>query len=376
MSNFFRSMQDKSKLKYAFKVANLTLTRDVRKTKYTLYPIIHSVKYKNDFAEMVFTLPNGVDPSQVEKHEFVFKQVFGTNTEVRGDLKRFVLRAYTKRMTNKLTYQYKSIQNIIKSLSVPIICGIDRTNQIVAYDMQEHPHLLIAGETGSGKSTQIRSVLTTLIKSQSPNELRLVLGDMKRSEFHLFRNVAHVDAVCTTTDELTAQLSRISSELEKRGDLLDRLELTHTSQISRSERPPNMIVCIDEVALLKKEKDIMEVIENISSIGRALGVFLILSMQRPDAKVLDGKLKNNLTVRMAFRHADTINSRITMGSGEAAGITTKGRMWLKIDKPREIQGPYLEETEAKELLADYKVRPKEEKKEVEKIFGTLEGDFD
>jgi S-DNA-T family DNA segregation ATPase FtsK/SpoIIIE len=242
--------------------------------------------------------------------------------------------------------------------------------------MQEHPHLLIAGETGSGKSTQIRSVLTTLIKSQSPNELRLILADMKRSEFHLFRNVAHVDAVCTTTDELTVQLSRISSELEKRGDLLDRLELTHTSQISRSERPPNMIVCIDEVALLKKEKDIMEVIENISSIGRALGVFLILSMQRPDAKVLDGKLKNNLTVRMAFRHADTINSRITMGSGEAAGITTKGRMWLKIDKPREIQGPYLEETEAKKLLADYKVRPKEEKKEVEKIFGTLEGDFD
>lgn len=77
----------------------------------------------------------------------------------------------------------------------------------------------------------------------------------------------------------------------------------------------------------------MDGIEEISTIGRALGVYLILSMQRPDADVLDGKLKNNLTVRMAFRHADEINSRITIGSGEAAEIkqSEKGRMVLKLD---------------------------------------------
>lgn len=100
----------------------------------------------------------------------------------------------------------------------------------------------------------------------------------------------------------------------------------------------------------------MDGIEEISTIGRALGVYLILSMQRPDADVLDGELKNNLTVRMAFHHADEINSRITIGSGEAAEIkqSEKGRMVLKLDGCQFVQGPHLELEEARELLEPYK----------------------
>ncbi|GIP25040.1 hypothetical protein J23TS9_01700 [Paenibacillus sp. J23TS9] len=113
---------------------------------------------------------------------------------------------------------------------------------------------------------------------------------------------------------------KLRRELRARGDLLDRHEVAHVNDLPEWERPPYIVLAVDEVALLKKEMDIMEGIDEISTIGRALGVFLILSMQRPDATVLDGKLKNNLTVRMAFRHADEINSRITIGSGEAAEI--------------------------------------------------------
>src|SRR5690606_15887046 len=112
----------------------------------------------------------------------------------------------------------------------------------------------------------------------------------------------------------------------------------------------------DEVALLKKEKDIMELIEAISAIGRALGVLLILSMQRPDADVLDGKIKNNLTVRMALRHADGINSRITLGSEEAATIaqSQKGRFYMALDCLKQVQAPLLSVPDAKELLAAHK----------------------
>jgi S-DNA-T family DNA segregation ATPase FtsK/SpoIIIE len=143
-------------------------------------------------------------------------------------------------------------------------------------------------------------------------------------------------------------------EMKRRGDILEAAGVAHVDDL---ENPLNYIIlAVDEVALLKKEKDIMQGIEEISTIGRALGVFLVLSMQRPDAQVLDGKLKQNLTVRMALKHADGINSRITIDSVDAANIkdSEKGRMVLKLDGLRYVQGPNLGLSEAKELLKGYK----------------------
>jgi S-DNA-T family DNA segregation ATPase FtsK/SpoIIIE len=100
----------------------------------------------------------------------------------------------------------------------------------------------------------------------------------------------------------------------------------------------------------------MELVEEISAIGRALGVFLILSMQRPDRKVLDGKLKNNLTVRMGFKCADLINSRI-IGTPGSEKLKGKGRMLITLpifSELKEIQAPFLTLDKAKEILKTYK----------------------
>ncbi|MBN6890032.1 cell division protein FtsK, partial [Cytobacillus horneckiae] len=109
-------------------------------------------------------------------------------------------------------------------------------------------------------------------------------------------------------------------------------------------------------------KKTMRLIEEISAIGRALGVFLILSMQRPDSKILDGKLKNNLTVRMGFKCADLINSRI-IGTPGSEKLKNEGRMLLKLPKfstLQEIQAPYLSLEVAKKSLEGYKSRTKKE----------------
>jgi S-DNA-T family DNA segregation ATPase FtsK/SpoIIIE len=120
---------------------------------------------------------------------------------------------------------------------------------------------------------------------------------------------------------------------------------------------PNIVFCLDEFALLRTEKKIVRMIEDISAIGRALGVYLVMSMQRPDAEVITGKLKNNLTVRMAFRQSDAINSRVALGSKEAAKITVeqKGRFFLKLEKVGELQAPELTLDKAKHFLQSYKV---------------------
>ncbi|MGG4035036.1 FtsK/SpoIIIE domain-containing protein [Paenibacillus cisolokensis] len=341
----------RAKLRKLFRDGEIVLKRKGHKGKeLRKYPVLQRVSIYSDCFQAVFSLPDGLDPAVIYKRDWLFQQVFGEHLELTGTAKTFTLTVYAVG-SNPFDYDPESVSKAVEGLRLPIYVGRSRTGEEV-YDMVDHPHLLIAGETGSGKSVALRSILTTLIRST--DNLQLYCADMKRSEFHVFRDVA--DQVVVEVPQLHTLLLKLRKELRRRGDLLDKAGLANVVDLPEAERPPFIVLAIDEVALLKKEKDLMEVIEEISAIGRALGVFLILSMQRPDADVLDGKLKNNLTVRMAFRHADEINSRITIGSGEAAEIkqSQKGRMVFKLDGWRYVQGPHLDLPRAKALLEPYK----------------------
>lgn len=322
-------------------------------TKYEVkvYPHIKRVGVYKDHTQIIFSVPDGMSPQEVINKQWLFKQGFGERVELTGDSKTFNLEVYIKELQS-FEYDAEEVAEAVKGYSLPIIVGKNRKGYIV-YDMCEHPHLLIAGETGSGKSVQLRSILTTLSTFTS-DRVDLYCADLKRSEFHLFRNIAK--KVDIEPVNLLATLLQIRKELVKRGNMLDKAELSNINELPADQRPNYIVLAIDEVALLKKAKEHMGIIDEISAIGRALGVFLILSMQRPDADILDGKLKNNLTVRMAFRHADEINSRITLGSGEAAHIkqSQKGRHYLSLEGLRQVQSPLLGLSEAKKLLAPYK----------------------
>ncbi|MFP3488683.1 DNA translocase FtsK, partial [Staphylococcus sp. SIMBA_130] len=119
------------------------------------------------------------------------------------------------------------------------------------------------------------------------------------------------------------KLKKIKSEMTRRGDKLDAAGVNSIDQLK--EKLPYIIICVDEVRLLKKETDVMDILEEISSIGRSLGIFIILSMQRPDSKLLEGALKVNCTVRMGFKTADAINSKV-IGTPGAEKIKIPGRM--------------------------------------------------
>lgn len=327
--------------------------------KYHVYPQVKSTTYGTDGITLVFSIPFGVNPESVEKATWAFRQQFGDGAELSRVGQRFTLTTVKRGIPNEVPYNVQEISVVTQGMRIPIVVG--RSDSVYeAYDMAEFPHLLIAGETGSGKSTQMRAILTYLITNKSSDDVRLILADMKRSEFHLFRNVIHVQSVVTAKAALLRQLIGVDQELARRGDLLDEYEVSHIdeyNELNGVEKEPYIIVAIDEVSLLQKEKEAMRIIEDISAIGRALGVFLILSMQRPDSKVLDGKLKNNLTVRMAFRHSDEINSRITINVGDAADIriTERGRMIYKRESLITAQGPYLSLDETKRILAPHKV---------------------
>lgn len=255
---------------------------------YEIYPSLLRMEQKPNKLTFVFSVPKGLNPEEFNKKAYVFKQYFGQYISLNVNEARAIFKVYPKGLPTKFTYNYEKITESIKGLKLPIVAGQSLEGDIHSFDLVKHPHILISGETGSGKSSEIRSILTTLIKLKSPKQLKLILGDLKRSKLHLFKNIEHVESVCHSADDLRPYLKKVKKEMIKRGNKLDENEVNSIDELK--EKLPYIVVCIDEVVLLKKEKDIMDILEEISSIGRSLVVFIILSMQRPDAKLLDGKL--------------------------------------------------------------------------------------
>jgi DNA segregation ATPase FtsK/SpoIIIE, S-DNA-T family len=352
---FIERQRAKSALKKAFYNAGLFISYKNGDKTYRIFPKIHSVKIDDDQTEYVFTLRNGMDPKEVTKKEYVFMQHFGANIELDGDHKTFVLTVYRKTFPRELKYNYSEILPAIDGLTLPIICGMNRHGQYVAYDAINEPHLLIAGESGSGKSTQLRSILTTLIQYYDENRLHIYCADLKMSEFHIFKRCRQVKSVCTTADQLKRMLRFIKSEMKRRSQLLNEREVAHINDLPESERPPIILVCIDELVIVKDDKDIMNVLIQLVAIGRALNMIVILSMQRPSADILDTKIRANLTVRMGFRTADLMNARIIGTPGaEKISIENRGRFLLKREDLIELQAPFLPLERAKKILEGYK----------------------
>lgn len=325
-------------------------------------PLIHDVDLTQGFTRYVFTIPNGMNPKILHDKLFAFHQVLGENMTMTGTSKKFVLTVYSKSMPHEVRYQPDDWMETTKGMGLPVIIGVDQLGKKIAYDLAEQPHALIAGETGSGKSSLLRSILTHLMLSRTPDQVQFVLGDLKRSEFGLFRSMPHVRGVHVETGDIEQALMQVKIDMERRGSMLDAAEVPHIKDLKQPL--PYVITAIDEVALLRSEKEIMAIIEDISSVGRSLGHLLLLSLQRPDVKVLDGRLRNNLTTRISGRQSDATNANVAGVPGaERIKRTDRGRMIYVADEPITFQAPWLPFEEAKRLLDPLK-QAKKPRKEV------------
>ncbi|WP_350370983.1 FtsK/SpoIIIE domain-containing protein (plasmid) [Bacillus cereus] len=372
----------KNRLIEVFVKAGLYVDHQTRGGKVPIYPKIHDIFPSKEKVRYIFTIPNGLDPKNIEKKWFCFQQILGRNVAIEGDIKRFVLNVFhSDAGLQAYNYSYKKWQPLLIQHHLPVIVGRDQFGNMITYDMiaSNTPHLLIAGETGSGKSSMVRVVLSTLIQYMSPDKLHLYLGDLKNSEFHFLRRVKHVKEVCMEEIEMKIMLQKVWKEIRERRKLMEEYEVDHIDEYNKlnpDNQKPYILLAIDEVVMLQDEKECMSIVEKISAVGRALGVFLMLSMQRPDAKVLDGKLKLNMTVRMGFKYDSTINSNI-MGTPGSERLEQSGQMILKLNGLKKVQSPFLELSKAKKIVEPYRV-PKENIKlqnppqEENQLFGVLD----
>lgn len=365
-----------------FGKAGLYTEHQTRGGKVLIYPKVHNISSSAESVRYVFTIPNGLDPQKIEKKWFCFQQILGRNITIEGDVKKFVLHVFDSNAGLKpYTYCYKEWKSLLKEYRLPVVVGRDQFGKMIAYDMidSNSPHLLIAGETGSGKSSMVRVILSTLIQYMSPEKFHLYLGDLKNSEFHFLRRVEHVKEVCMEEIEMKIMLQKLWREIRERRKLMEEYEVDHIdayNKINPNYQKPYILLAIDEVAMLKDEKECMATLEKISAVGRSLGVFLVLSMQRPDAKVLDGKLKLNMTVRMGFKCDSVINSNI-MGTPGSEYLDQSGQMIFKRNGLKKVQAPYLALSKAQQIVEPYRIAKEEimSKKPLQKempLFGVLD----
>lgn len=352
MIKLWEKLKSRQKLITAFKEAGIykTIGSDERK----IYPKIHSVRITDHSTEYVFTLLNGINPGLLEKNFYVFQQILGKQTKLEGEIKKFVLTVGHTKLPKKLIYKYKDIKPQLEGFIMPIVCGIDRNGNWIVYDAVTEPNALISGEPGAGKSTQCRSILTALIQCKTPDDLHIYLGDLKLSEFFLFEGVEHVKSVCVYPEDMARMLMYLHKELRRRGELLKKHRVTHITKVPCKN--PFILLAIDEIVMIMDDKEMKKQIVQLVSLGRALGIYCILSLQRPSHDILDTKIRSLLTVRMGFRTTDFSNSKIigTPGS-EKISKETPGRFLIKRDEIKELQAPYLTEEEAETILAAYRV---------------------
>ncbi|RNB72194.1 DNA translocase FtsK [Brevibacillus panacihumi] len=327
---------------------------------YRVFPTIERVTITSSCTTVNLRLPIEMAPSMIERNEWVFQSTFGPTAHLVNDKGGRFRLLIPKKLPAKIAYDVEKAKASVKMAgSFSLYIG-EAYNGSVTVDLKQTPHVALVGATGWGKSTALRVILNTWLQVYGPDRLRLFLGDLKMTEFGLYRNVPHVEGnIAVRRSEVVAMLAVVYDVLLYRQELFHAtgaIDLDEYEEMT-GERLPYVVVCIDEVASLEGETAAHEVLEEIGQLGRSFGIFLILSQQRVDREVMDGKLKNNLNVRIAYRMSDDLNSRMLIGKPDAASLDVKGRCYVKLATDLvEVQTPWLSPKEARVMIEDIKQR--------------------
>jgi S-DNA-T family DNA segregation ATPase FtsK/SpoIIIE len=268
-----------------------------------------------------------------------------------------------------------------EALQLPLALGKEIGGSPIVADLAQMPHLLIAGETGSGKSVCINSLILSLLYKAEPRDVRLLLIDPKRVELSVYNGVPHLaDKVVSDPRDAARRLQRVVLHMEERYKLFAqvgarnlqsynrRMELEpppedDLSKGSHRGRLPMLVVIIDELAdlILTAQSEVENAIMRLAQMARAVGIHLIVATQRPSVDVLTGVIKANFPARISFRVASKVDSRTILDMNGAEALLGRGDM-LYIppgsSKPTRIHGCNVTEVEIRRVVDFLAPQPK------------------
>jgi S-DNA-T family DNA segregation ATPase FtsK/SpoIIIE len=255
--------------------------------------------------------------------------------------------------------------------------GKDISGDAVVCELNKMPHLLIAGQTGSGKSVMINSILTSLLYRNSPSEMKLILVDPKHVELTAYHDIPHLlTPVITEPDKTISALKWAVNEMQRRYMLLSEHRVKdikgYNQKIQAGSKKvvvkdedgmeqehengamPYIVIVIDELAdmMMVAARDVEALVVRLAQKARAVGIHLVLATQRPSVDVITGLIKANIPARVAFTVASQVDSRTILDQAGAEKLLGEGDMLYvtpTMSKPKRIQGALVTEDEVQKV---------------------------
>ncbi|CAN5884285.1 hypothetical protein BH23ACT11_BH23ACT11_06230 [soil metagenome] len=243
--------------------------------------------------------------------------------------------------------------------ALPVGLGKDISGRAVFFDLAEMPHLLVAGTTGSGKSVMLNSLLTSLLLTTDPRQVKMVLVDPKRVELAPFGKIPHlITPVVTDVKKAANALSWAVAEMERRYEVLEKMGVRSLDGYNdRSETPmPYVVVVIDELAdlMMAAAAKVEDAVIRLAQKARAVGIHLVVATQRPSVDVITGMIKANIPSRVAFAVSSQVDSRVILDSSGAEALLGMGDMLYKpvsASRTSRVQGAFITEAEVSRVVA-------------------------
>ncbi|MEA2673374.1 MAG: segregation ATPase FtsK/SpoIIIE, family, partial [Chloroflexota bacterium] len=243
--------------------------------------------------------------------------------------------------------------------------GRDVAGRAQAVDLAKMPHLLIAGATGSGKSVMVNALITSLLCNATPDDIRMILVDLKRVELAAYNGLPHLLVpVITEPERAKAALKWAVNEMEGRyrrfaGATARNIRAYNEGRADPEDRMPYIVVVIDELAdlMMREGKHVEEPIVRLAQKARATGIHMVLATQRPSVNVVTGLIKANFPSRIAFAMASQIDSRTILDTPGAEDLIGRGDMLYQpsdLPRPMRLQGVFVSDHEIGRVTEHWK----------------------
>ena len=291
---------------------------------------------KGNITTLDYLIPLGYELKDFYDNKGELEQAAGGQVELeaKGNFLKMVV--YHGQLLNRIEYETQPRPK----KSYPMLALGHSVRGVEWWDIKKDPHLLCGSTTGGGKTTFLKYLTMQLLENYTAAEAQIVIIDPKGVDFPQFGKLDRVK-LAIELDDAEEMLGRVQAEMDFRLRLFVENDCVDIFQFNaKVEQLPFVFCIIDEFAEFKKP--MVKITERLLRLGRAAGVALVPTTQRPDAEVFPGGLKANVSATIAFKCRDEVNSRILLGNGKAYMLPKiKGRGILQTDGDWQIQVPYV-----------------------------------
>ncbi len=317
------------------------------------------IKY-DTFTEFYIDIPIGKSVADLEKCINPIETYFKNNASIEYKKNDVCIKLYTKHLKDYYAYR---LHKVDKSKGLTAVLGMSRDG-VIERNLNTEPHLSVIGSTGSGKSVYVNNMLCQLIENYTPDELELVLLDLKGNELNEYRDLEHTKFHTTEVDTAIGYFGMLRSEMNERYRKLgNHRNIQSYNKSNPRQQMKYMFVVVEECYSLINKQGAWDVLGDILSKARACGIHILLTTQRPTTDVIPARVTTHLGIRVGLKTNKAQESKNAIETVGLEKLTVPGSGIINFSGKYEyFQGFYISDEQIEKITAKY--RKKVESKEL------------